>query len=335
VIGLDLLLIADSHPGKDNTERVLRKIKKQMRGIHTAIHGLTEADLLQILHIDEEAVLDDARLMYEKCQSQTADTTDYRLARGVLQSSRYLQWLSKGDSAALFIERFESPPVHSNFSPLTIVSCTTIEQISIDQSAVVIQHFCSLHASEEDDVRGPHGLLRSIIHQVLHHFPKGVNPGFISGRQAREQLQSHDIRALCDCLAGVLRQLPPETVLFCVIDGIDSFDSGEWAESCKYMIRVLLDIVHDDELYPAFKLLVTSPSRTKRVATAFPDSKHMFLFPEGSEGRDNPTERDISIGTRRPKAKESESFRRLRQSLSQAEEDSSDSDPDSWASSSP
>ena len=126
-----------------------------------------------------------------------------------------------------------------------------------------------------------------------------------------------------ECFANIIRQLPPETVLFCIIDSIDCFEKREWADDCRHVIRELQDIVYDNGTGPSFKLLVTSNVRSKYVGSVIPAKYRMLLSGDDIGGRDNPTNREMGMGARRPKARESDAFRTLRNMFTEGLDESS------------
>jgi hypothetical protein len=101
------------------------------------------------------------------------------------------------------------------------------------------------------------------------------------------------------------------------------------------MIREIQDILHEYEFGPVFKLLVTSPVRSRYVGRTFTPQCRLLLSGDDTAGRNDPTEREMTMGARRPRARESNAFRSLRNMFPAGIEDSSEglSDSDfSWGS---
>lgn len=292
-------------------------MERQIQAIQKATHGLSGADLLELLGISAEIPLEDFRRAHQQCQRIKSEP-EYNMVYGVYRGARFSAWLDTFDSAALFIEGASGLAMQSRFASLSIVSCSLIEYLQEPAlSALTIQHFCRRHTSSRDAAHGPAGVMKNLICQVLRLFHNQINLGFTATRRYRDQLDAGNVHILCDCFVNIIKQVPPETVLFCIIDGIDCLEKHEWAEDCQHMMRELQDIVFGDASFPIFKLLVTSPGRSRYVYGTFRSQCRMPLSEEGSDGRHNPTERDMSMGTRRPlKARESEPFRALRESFS-------------------
>jgi hypothetical protein len=326
----DLLTLS---PGRAKDGRDISRLKRQLKRLQKATSGLTQADLLDILSVHAEAPIEDLRRIHRACQS--VESSDYQIAQGIFEGTKFREWLTADDSAPLFIEGGPAFSFHGRFASLSLMSCLAVECLEGKESAISIHHFCRRHISSKDPVQGPSGMMRSLICQVLRLFHNQVDLGFMSTRRYREQIESHNLHILCDCFANVIKQLPADTVLFCIVDSIDCFERHEWAEDCRFMIREIQDLLYEYDCGPVFKLLVTSPVRSRYVGGTFNSQCRLLLSGDGSGGRNNPTEREMSKGARRPKAKESDAFRSLRNMFPAEMEDSSEglSDSDfSWGS---
>lgn len=307
-------------------------MQRQLKRLEQTTGGLTQADLLDILNVSTEASLEDFRLVHQACQS--VDPSESQIAQGVFEGARFKEWLSVYESTVIFIEGGSALTTNSRFASLSLMNCLAIECLEGKEPAVVLYHFCRRHVSSRDLLQGPQGLMRSLLCQTLRLFQNQINLGFISSRRYREQLDSHNLHIMCDCFANIVKQLPAETVLFCIIDSIDCFEKREWADDCRHVIRELQDIMYDNGVGPVFKLLVTSSVRSKYVGNVIPAKFRMLLSGDDISGRDNPTDREMATGARRPKARESDAFRTLRNMLAEGLDESSGlSDSDfSWGS---
>lgn len=67
-----------------------------------------------------------------------------------------------------------------------------------------------------------------------------------------------------------MTQLGPGTALFCVLDGINFYETDEHAMYAGSAFTQILNLVRVDESQAVVKFLVTSPSRTRLVEEAFP-----------------------------------------------------------------
>jgi hypothetical protein len=291
-------------------DRVIRRLKRQIEMLQRAATSLSQDDLLDILDVSADSPIRDLRRIIRAGQSTELSAS--HTAKGIIESKRFKDWLSTDASAALFIEGSSSLASYGRNTPMSLVSSVVIENLRGKEPAIAIYFFCGSHTSAKDPIKGPHGMMRSLICQILRLF--SVDLDFISFHRYREQLQPLNLHTLCDCFEKLVRRLPVDTVLFCIIDSICFFEKKEWAEGCQKAVNDLQDLADDDELGAVFKLLITSPSRSRYVGDALPSQCRLLLPADGLNGRDGPTEREsISVRARRPaKPKESDIFRSLR-----------------------
>lgn len=273
---------------------------------------MTPADLLDILDVSVEGPIEDFRRIYRACQS--VKPSESKIAQGIIEGARFKEFVSSDDSSALFIEGGPSLAVNRRFASLSLMSCLAVECLDDKEPAISIHHFCRPHVSHKDAMQGPQGMMRSLISQVVRLFPNQMTLSFTASSRYREQLESHNLHILCACFASIIKQLPVDAVLFCVIDSIDCFENREWAEDCRFMMREVQDILYEYEDGPVFKLLVTSPFRSRYVSGTFTPQSRILVSGDGSMGRHNPTPREESMGarwSRAPRARQSDAFRSL------------------------
>lgn len=290
-------------------DRIIGRLRRQIDRLERAAASLSPDELLDMLDVSARSPIQDLQRIIRAGQS--TDISADHIAKGIIEAGMFTDWLSAGISAALFIEGRSSLDHYGRNTPMSIMSSTVIEHFGDKEPAVAIHFFCGPHTSSTDTMRGPHGMMRSLICQTLRLFP--VKLDFISSRRYSEQLQILDFPTLCDCFVKIVKRLPADAVLICIIDSICFFENKEWAENCREAVNDLQDLVYDDGLSPLFKLLITSPLRSRYVADTFAPECRMLLQGDNSTGRRGPTERQISMMAQRfAKPKESDLLQSLR-----------------------
>lgn len=277
-------------------DRDIRRLKRHVEMLERAATALTSDDLLDLLGISAESPMDDLRRMVRLKQSSELSAS--YIARGICESPRFKKWQSKDISATLFIEGRGPAAFQSRSSPVSHISTSVIEHLQDQEPAVAVYFFCGFHDSLENPKCGPRMMIRSLICQMLRLFSLQLD--FISSRRYRDQLEALSFQTLLDCFGKLVRRLPMTTVLFCVIDDIHFFDRREWAEDCRSAIRDIQDLVEDEELGAVVKLLITSSSRTRFIGDIVPSPCRLLLPTRELNGRDGPTERQMSMAARRP-----------------------------------
>ena len=279
-------------------DRVIRRLKWHIQYLEQAATSLTPNDLLDILDVNANVPVQDLRRISRACQSTQASV--FRIVTSVFQDEKYREWFTTDMSAGLFIEGSSFSASHGRNTPMSLLSCSVIDHLHDKGPAIAIHYFCGSHTSSQDALKGPHGMMRSLISQVLRWFT--VDLDFVGTRRYRDQLEKLNLHILCDCFTKLVKRLPMDTVLVCVIDGISFFRGKDWAEDCQRMMDHLCDLADDDGQGAVFKLLVTSPSRGKHAADNFnfPDQWRLALPAEDLDGRKALTERDLAMKMSRP-----------------------------------
>jgi hypothetical protein len=158
---------------------------------------------------------------------------------------------------------------HEKLSPISSLCAAFVAgMIRVQPHEVIIHFFSGLHLASNDDWKGPNGLIRSLILQLVMKLVQWdmLSLDFVDDRGYLRALEKHDLESLCQAFHTLLSQLPPETTIYCVIDGISWFDREGMFEDLSLVISCLLHIVKDgfphivkDGHPPIFKVLITTP----------------------------------------------------------------------------
>ncbi|KAH0431935.1 hypothetical protein CcaCcLH18_06762 [Colletotrichum camelliae] len=110
-------------------------------------------------------------------------------------------------------------------------------------------------------------MIRSLISQLL--FQSGLYPFQYDSEYSIEDLEQADIELLCDIFTWLIRRLPGDSIVFCMIDGISLYEQ-RFMQGMDAVILALVELVEEDYNGRAcFKLLVTSPQPTYKVRKVF------------------------------------------------------------------
>ena len=276
-------------------DRVINRLKMQIEMLQRAATSISKDDLLDMLGVSANSPVED--LQHALRAGQSIDLSATHIAQGIIEGETFRGWLSTDASAALFIEGGLSSASNGRNTPMSLLSSMVIKSLHDKEPAVTIYFFCGSHTSSRDSIKGPHGMMRSLICQILRLF--SVNLDFISTRRYSEQLQSLNLHTLCDCFVKLVKRLPMDNVLVCIIDSICFYENTEWVEDCQKAIHDLRDLADDDEVGPVFKLLITSPLRSRYIAGTWQAQDRLLVPMDDLSGRGGPTERQISRRDRR------------------------------------
>lgn len=268
----------------------IRRLKIRVEEFERAASALSADELCDILAMPEVHPDSDLRYILQRIDP---NADEVELALKVSSGEVFRQWQAEDESPPLFIEG--GPPVSSRRSTaLSIVSSTLVKVNQDSPKATSIYFFCGMHDNLQDPICGPQGMIRSLIIQILRQFD--VNLEFIS-MLLRPLIEKLNLRALCDCLGKLVKQLPARTVIFCVVDGISFFETTLWTNDTAKVIGDLRDLAYDNETGAIFKLLVTSPRRSKHVASIFEPETRLNI--SASDARRHGSQRDVMMATRR------------------------------------
>jgi len=141
-----------------------------------------------------------------------------------------------------------------------------IQSLEDIPQAASIHAFCGGLTTGPDQCDKVGGLLRSLISQLVSLYDFDLS--LLEKRTFRSRVRDHKLKSLCELFSILIKQVPRDTPVFCVIDGI-SFLESQGSEDACYCIRELQRLAEDDEVDAIFKLLVTSQFASRYVCDYF------------------------------------------------------------------
>lgn len=303
--------------------RDIKKLQRRISELEKASVALTVDDLLQMLDVDDTQPIYDLR----KISRANPDLSDPEPALHITKSGIFQEWQAADLSAELLVQTPGAFQSARHVSAVSLVSSNLITGLRDQTEASVIYFFCGLHTSASDRLRGPAGMLRSLIMQAIHLYPPQLD--FISSR-VKQQLEALNFRMLCQTLTHVIKRFPPTAVLFCILDSLSFFEQREWQNECDFAVETLRDLVLDTSLDATLLLLVTSPVRTKRISALFDPENVLSVGSDETSFRGGATERQLASSSRRTGGRPNDISRsinmRSRMNMYDVSDDSTNSD---------
>ncbi|KAJ5153116.1 uncharacterized protein N7482_009594 [Penicillium canariense] len=211
-----------------------------------------------------------------KAQIQAQHLTNY---------PEFQRWLASRRSDLLLVDGNADPADPNRISPLSVVCATLALSLHKSNSKPLVLHFfCGQHSAATDHLNGPTGLMRSVITQLLYS-GRQFNIDFIDSRTYRESLEAHSLRYLCDTFCKLIEQLPLDTNVFCILDGISLYETEFWLDGIVCVFQALNGVATDEQLRPVFKVLLTSPHMSRNLGRRVALSQHVVLQPGAINGR--------------------------------------------------
>ena len=188
-------------------------------------------------------------------------------ARGsyLITASYFLEWATVANSEWLFVNGNDDGERCQPISAMTLACANFIEYFKkYNTNAGVIRFFCGLHLKPSTQNRGPRGLLKCLIAQLLINYPEAMpNIDLEAWMKLRERGSSCD---LCTILRDIVRKLPERAVVYCIIDGLQFFKEPEWELRTQLIMKEITRLTRDPAVRAAFKVLLTSPVSCRYIS---------------------------------------------------------------------
>lgn len=224
------------------------------------------AELAQLDRMFQHPNEDLERALVQRGKIKAADQAR---AQSLLHHHRFAQWMGQRHSDMILVDGNIRSADRQKLSALSVFCASFVaSMIKVQPEEVVVQFFCGLHCGPNDSWRGPNGMVRSLIMQLVMNLEQLelLSLDFINNRKFLGELEAHDLRSLCITLRELVSQFPPDRTVICVIDSISCFDVAEMIKDLEAVTHWLLRIVDDESLMTSFKVLMTNPgSRNLRI----------------------------------------------------------------------
>ena len=207
--------------------------------------------LLSILSFDSHTIRRDVE---DALRQVTAiPLADQDRTAAIIQHKSMDRWLKDADSGALLVHG--NCRRHDGICPTTIASALLVSFFVKFRNFITLYWFCGSHAN------GPNcnalGMVQSLICQLLYV----SSLEYKLDKQHKSDIK--DLKKMLELLKKLLQQVPNDTVVVCIIDGISYYEGQhQHSDTCR-TIRRLVRLTRAGE--PVLKLLITSPTRTVHV----------------------------------------------------------------------
>lgn len=257
---------------------------------------ITQGNLIGILAVDPGGAMDDIQITMR--QGISLDPSCQGQAYSLMRNSKFEIWLKSSKAQALLVDGNSASVALSRTSPISLLCATLARSLVGVQSAICLQFFCGLHTSSNDSLSGPQGLIRSLTSQLLSYY--NFDLGFINCRSFRDRIQSHEMHHLCELFRTLLRQIPIDNVVFCIIDSISLYERAEWRRDICFVVHKLRENTEIVELNAVFKLFIASSSRSRHVNSHIAPQDQLILPRDQGGDMQALTPRRLSMQLRRP-----------------------------------
>ncbi|KAI1129504.1 hypothetical protein F5Y10DRAFT_264043 [Nemania abortiva] len=245
--------------------------RNQPTELHTPVTRPTTPGQIRVNQEALEMILDIPELDIQdmrqiEAEASKMDPDQRAQAEDIVKTQQFKGWVISPTSSKLLVHgNFSGLPIYSSALSLFCISLTT--HIRDRERFYSLVFFCGLHLhqsenSEESHVGG-RAMIKSLIAQLLRQYEFNTRsmPGGI--------LPLTEINELCALFGWLVGQLPPNITLVCFIDGIEYYERDEYLQEMEEVLAYVLELIIESKIAVDFKVMVTSPGRTRIVRQPF------------------------------------------------------------------
>lgn len=207
---------------------------------------------------------------------------DQARAESLIRTQQLRAWLTAPDSAQLLVHG--SYDRRAYISGLSLFVLSLLETLAERGGRVLpMGFFCGLHVETlvDNTNTGAKGILQSLIKQLLGRwsFTGGEQNPILASEFDEGRIARVEVGELCRLFEGLIRRLPGNIVIFCLIDGVVYYERPEFRDEMAQFVVMLLRLSEDPTVAVVIKVLFTSPTRTVDIRACFTDD--LILSMEG------------------------------------------------------
>ena len=214
----------------------------------------------------------------------------------LITTSQFQSWLTGRDSDILLVDGHCGEESLGRIAPTSILCAGLIGALASpsDDSALsfpeyppaVLQFFAGQHVMSNDTLRGPHGLMRSLIDQLLFNWPDQndlPDLGFLKSDPSKWVSEySSQTTNLCHLFERLVMQLGSASSMYCIIDGVSYFETQlqGWVGDLETIVDCFLGCIDRMRGYKgacAVKFLLVSAGKSTRIWNKIPSSRRVDL----------------------------------------------------------
>ena len=231
---------------------------------------LTPMELLSRLGVTPDAAWRDLEYVQDSASSFDAEVLSQ--VRDLAHTAAFQDWLGADTSAFLVADGFLADHAAELVSPISCFCAALAPGLAdADRPNVVLTFFAGLHANPppsdaaDDGGGGPNLLVRSLAGQLLlSRLLDEPDLGFLSTPGYLDDLAQRDLGALCDVVVQLVRQLPQQTVVYCLVDGVSHYERRSWLGGLLQVAN-MLEHEFGRSAAPTVKVLMASAGNSMEL----------------------------------------------------------------------
>lgn len=207
----------------------------------------------------------------------------HHLGRGryLLQVPSFQHLLSSPTSGLLLVDGHCKEGCEGKVSPISVFCASLAAMMAQNSTCMILHFFAGQHCFNDphDPARGPLGLMRTLICQVLL-YPGQPRPNldWVTNVLVND-VAAGNIDALCCLFKQILQYVVGVSDIFCILDSISEFERKQngWGEDLDVVFDHLSSLNNSLPWDVCFKLLITSAEKSSQLAWQVSRSEHVSL----------------------------------------------------------
>lgn len=219
-------------------------------------------------------------------EEQSIPFREKRKADLIVSAKQFHDWMVTNRSGELLVHG-EFRRSRSASEPVSALSvfCATLTQTlrKSGQQQIALVFFCGSHVERDDQQRGPRAMMCSFIAQLVKlwsfettNLPDGGDHAF-SQLDVEMAVKDGNLSKLGELFTRLVRLLPDQATLVCIIDGISHYETDEFEEGLLEVLGFLLGLARNRDMAATIKILASSPTATDLVQNRFMDDDSSFI----------------------------------------------------------
>jgi hypothetical protein len=193
----------------------------------------------------------------------------------LVNTQQFKDWLVLPKSRELLVHGDFTSGAPNYISALSLLCATLTQVLRTRDRYVSLVFFCGSHIEEDDGPTGGKAMIRSLIAQLLRQ--QSFATTLLSREVDLGRVKAGNLGALCTLFGWLVRRLPQDMTLICLIDGISHYENEDYEDDMLKVLRFILGLVRARDSALAVKILATSPSPTDSVQEEFKEDDDCFL----------------------------------------------------------
>jgi hypothetical protein len=216
-------------------------------------------------------------------RGRSIDTAAIAQAAPMVKTPQVQQLFHTRQSGIVLVDGCADRSQMSKVSPLSYICANLSTVLRSGPTNIILTFFCGQHLASDDHLQGPQGLMRVLVVSLILSL---IQNWAISDSMPlqlpnlRGKVEGLLLKDICELFHHVLRLVPEKMSVYCLLDGVSYYERDAWRDDFSIMMICFGNIIDDETLSTCFKLLLTSPTRSRWLANLMPHQRVSLRGPK-------------------------------------------------------